>query len=162
MPYYFFIWCLMHLGFLIVGGAVAIYLFSDELGEIFRDADENCPKQPPSIIGVVLKLIVVGIAGYIGHQIFNVEILAIMISILLVPLTGLFMLGLIFNTFELDSIRLGRLFTLGDIVGATAIIVLGLMIASMDESMYMVKAGLVLAAIYLLIKLAIHYDSKPA
>ena len=161
MPYYFFIWVIMHLGFIVVAGAVAIYLFSDDITEAFREPTAECPRHWPSIFEVILKLAVAAIAGYISHEILMVEMLAIMLSIFLVPLTGLILAASIFNAFELDSIRFGRLLTLGDIVGAAAIIILGLMISSMDESMYMVKAGLVLAAIYLAIKLAMHYDSQP-
>jgi len=165
LPYYFFIWCIMHLGSFIVAVGITAYLFSDDIVEFFRESNENCPKRWPSIPEMIFKLVVVVIVAYIGHQILKVELLAIMLSIFLVPLVGLVLLASIFNTFELDSINLIKsrslsIVTLGDIVGIVAILLLGLMVSSMDESMYMVKAGLVLAVIYMLIKLAIHYDHQ--
>ena len=163
MPYYFFIWCIMHLGFLIVSIAVAAYLFSDDLTEIFREADGgDCPRRYPTIPGIILKLIVAAFAGYLSYQVLSVEILAIMISILLVPLTGLVLLASIFNIFELHSLRLFWYVTLSDILGAVAIVILGVMITSMAHDMFMAKSGLVLAAIYLVIKLAVHYDQSEA
>lgn len=82
-----------------------------------------------------------------------------MLAIVLVPLVGLVALGLILNAYNLDSIRLFWLVTLGDITGIAGILALGVMIASMDQSMFMVNAAAVIAGVYLLVKLAMHYDT---
>jgi len=126
-----FLWVIQNLGGVILSLAALIFLFRNNIQELFRKADEQCPR-----------------------HFLAIEEVALVLCILAVPLFALLLLGVIVNAYEMDSIRLFWRISLGDILGMVAIATLGAMISSMDEDPFMLYAGLILSGVYLLVKLA--------
>lgn len=154
MPYYFFLWIIQNLGGIILSLAALIFLFRNNIQELFREADEQCPRRYPSLAEIILKGFASAMPWYFFKDFLAIEEVALVLCILAVPLFALLLVGVIVNAYELDSIRLFWMISLGDILGIISIIILGAMISSMDKDPFMLYAGFILSGVYLLVKLA--------
>ncbi len=154
MPYYLFLWIIQNLGGVILSLATMIFLFKNNIAELFREADEQCPRRYPSLVEIILKVLASALPWYFFKDLLAIEEVALVLCILAVPLFALLLVGVIVNAYELDSIRLFWIISLGDILGIVSIVILGAMISSMDQDPFMLYAGFILSGIYLLVKLA--------
>lgn len=154
MPYYVFLSVIQNLGGVILSLAALIFLFRNNIQELFRKADEQCPRRFPSIAEIILKVFASAMPWYFFKDFLAIEEVALVLCILAVPLFALLLLGVIVNAYEMDSIRLFWRISLGDILGMVAIATLGAMISSMDKDPFMLYAGFILSGVYLLVKLA--------
>lgn len=158
MPYWVFLWIIQHFGAVIISVIIAAALFSENLRELTREADEQCPRRRPSIVEIALKVIVSALPYYFLKDLFAIEEVALVLTVLAVPFVGLILIGTIVNAYELDSIRLFWMISLGDVLGVISILILGWMIASMDQDPFMIFAALVISIAYLPVKLAIRFN----
>ncbi len=158
MPYWAFLWVIQHFGAVIVSIIIAAVLFSENLRELTREADEQCPRRRPSLVEIVLKVVVSALPYYFLKDLFAVEEVALVLAVLAVPFVGLLLIGTIVNAYELDSIRLFWMISLGDILGIISILILGWMIASMDQDPFIIFAALIISTIYLPVKLAMRFN----
>ncbi len=158
MPYWVFLWIIQHFGAVIISVIIAAALFSENLRELTREADEQCPRRRPSIVEIALKVIVSALPYYFLKDLFAIEEVALLLTVLTVPFVGLILIGTIVNAYELDSIRLFWMISFGDVLGVISILILGWMIASMDQDPFMIFAALVISITYLPVKLAIRFN----
>lgn len=164
MPYFAYVDFISQYGYLAVAAGLFYYLFEDETVGVIRDP-WSLKLTSFHLPEVTIKTILLVLASVVSQRILNVELVAWFFAIALVPATLIILFISITNPYEvgigLIRVKGIPLVTVGDLIGCGAIIGLGLIISSMDQTNQPLQYALWSLPVFLAVKLLIHIDSSP-